>query len=231
MMKKLTAVLLIALTMTLLSAEKYAVLITGDYAAKGVPESALWQTGSTERAPMAEFWHDTYLMWEMLYKNGFKDENIHVLFADGEDFYLTEAGDWVADRYRPQWADMPTGFTITDGAATKNNIRNAASELKSKMTEDDFLFVRTMSHSSSASIYLLKDDLSGNRAVSFETFANCDVLNNCDCSAFFQEALAISQHFSLTILTLEIPSAIGLCDAIHFISTGFPAAFYPDHKR
>jgi hypothetical protein len=93
---------------------------------------------------MAEFWHDTYLMWEMLYKNGFKDENIHVLFADGEDFYLDNS--WVAARYRPQWADMPTGFTITDGAATEANIRNAATELKSKMTEDDFLFVWTFDH-------------------------------------------------------------------------------------
>jgi hypothetical protein len=37
---------------------------------------------------------------------------------------------------------------------------------------DDFLFVWTMSHASSGSVYLLKDDLSGNRAVTFETFAN-----------------------------------------------------------
>jgi hypothetical protein len=208
MMKKLTAVLLIALTMTLLSAEKYAVLITGDYAAKGVPESALWQTGSTERAPMAEFWHDTYLMWEMLYKNGFKDENIHVLFADGEDFYLTDAGDWVADRYRPQWADMPTGFTITDGAATKNNIRNAASDLKSKMSGDDFLFVWTMSHSSGSSIYLLKDDLSGNRAVSFETFAN-----------YFKPLNALNKVYWLSMNNAEILSENLAQENVRFINS------------
>ena len=62
--------------------EKYAVLITGDYAAEGIPIEEQWGQGDTDAAKV-EFWYDTYLMWEMLvYEKGYSNENVFVLFAD-----------------------------------------------------------------------------------------------------------------------------------------------------
>ena len=147
MLKKLGILMFVIITMlnVLSSAEKYAVLITGDYAAVNIPERALWQTESTEKYPMKEFWYDTYLMWEMLYLNGYEDENIFVLFADGTDYCL-DPDNGVNERYSPQWQDFPEGFTITDGAATRTNILSVVDKLKSKMTDDDFLFVWTFDH-------------------------------------------------------------------------------------
>ena len=82
MLKKLTAVLMIAISISLFSAEKYAVLIAGDYYSSQ-------QGASTE--PQKEFWYDTFLMWEMLVtKMGYSHENIHVLFADGIDFWKVD---------------------------------------------------------------------------------------------------------------------------------------------
>ncbi|MCK4979848.1 MAG: hypothetical protein KAS62_05595, partial [Candidatus Delongbacteria bacterium] len=151
MLKKLTLMLLLtsALIVMLNAAEKYAVLITGDYAAVGIAEEDLWQTNSDEKRPMQEFWNDTYLMWEMLIERGYEDKNIYVLFANGVDYWDTDEGDWVDDRYRPINADFPPTFTITNGdasAATIGNVENVAAELEDKLTEDDFLFVWTFDH-------------------------------------------------------------------------------------
>ena len=152
MLKKLTTLLIIASSflMMLNAAEKYAVLITGDYAAKDIPEEALWQTNSADKSlPMQEFWNDTYLMWEMLIERGYDEKNIIVLFADGQDFYIDN--EWVDDRYRPVHAGFSDTYTITKGdasAATITNVENVALELQGKLTEDDFLFVWTFDHGS-----------------------------------------------------------------------------------
>ncbi|RKZ18931.1 hypothetical protein DRQ18_08050 [bacterium] len=39
--------------------------------------AGLWNAGSEEKGDGVydEFWNDTYLMWELLYKNGWPDEN------------------------------------------------------------------------------------------------------------------------------------------------------------
>jgi hypothetical protein len=69
--------------------EKYAVLITGDYAATsyGVPLSDQWNGGQGKSTyGFDEFWNDTFLMWEMLQEKGYSQDNIIVLFADGNDF-------------------------------------------------------------------------------------------------------------------------------------------------
>jgi hypothetical protein len=89
MMKKMIAILLIALTMTLLSAEKYAVLIAGDYNPTDISSSYLWQLNDSQSKPFTEFWNDTYLMWEMLtQEKGYKPENVKVLFAIGMTFTM-----------------------------------------------------------------------------------------------------------------------------------------------
>lgn len=148
MLKKLVSLIIIAISImpVLNAAEKYAILITGDYAGKDIPESMLWQTGNTAKEEYGydEFWNDTYLMWEMLIDRGYKDENIHVLFADGQDFYIDN--EWVDGRYRPThiYPDQPN-LRITDHPATISGFETVVNEL-SDLTEDDFLFVWTFDH-------------------------------------------------------------------------------------
>jgi len=167
-MKKLIAILLIAVSISLFSAEKYAVLIAGDYEATGVPSSAMWNT--EPYSPNMEFWNDLYLQWEMLtQKKGFKPENVIVLFAKGQDLCLDQEYSEIDIRYR---ASRYPGFTyITNYAATEANVAAVCADLSSKMVYgDDFLYVFVMSHSSSSSIYLMNDAHTGNVAVPFTRF-------------------------------------------------------------
>ncbi|MDA3885907.1 MAG: T9SS type A sorting domain-containing protein [Candidatus Delongbacteria bacterium] len=155
MLKKLIGILLIAVSVSLFSTEKYAVLITGDYAAPNYPVDAakpddyvLNEDGEYVRSqnPHPSFWNDTYLMWEMLIQKGYKDENIFVLFAGGTD-YWDEPDVQLAKRYTPQniYPQDPE-FTITDASATYAEVERVAGELQGKLTKDDFLFVWTWDH-------------------------------------------------------------------------------------
>ena len=167
-MKKLIAVLVIAASMSLFSAEKYAVLIAGDYNATGITNTThLWNQGVGDRS---EFWNDLYLQWEMLtQEKGYKPENVIVLFANGIDHSITNPE--IDIRYSPT---QYTGYThITNYAASEANVQAVCADLYSKMVYgDDFLYVWVMSHSSSGSIYLMNDALTGNVAVTYSTFAN-----------------------------------------------------------
>lgn len=145
-MKKLTTFLILTLLLhgAINSQEKYAVLITGEYAAN--PES-FDNSGhyGEEKGPMDEFWNDTFLMWELLQTKGFSQENIFVLFADGVDHPLKD--DDYAARYRP-----PQFITVTDYDATIESVELVFNGLTHgtsgfpKVTQDDFLFVFTFGH-------------------------------------------------------------------------------------
>jgi hypothetical protein len=126
--------------------EKYAVLITGDYAATsyGVPLSDQWNGGQGKSTyGFDEFWNDTFLMWEMLQEKGYSQDNIIVLFADGNDF--TFSGQ--APQYKPN-----PGVTVTDYSASIANVNLVFNGLANgtggfpQVTQDDFLFVWTFDH-------------------------------------------------------------------------------------
>ncbi|HDO28005.1 MAG TPA: T9SS type A sorting domain-containing protein, partial [Bacteroidetes bacterium] len=127
--------------------EKYAVLITGDYAATNVPIEDQWNQGQGKSINgFEEFWYDTYLMWEMLvFEKGYSDENIFVLFASGTDF--TKPNMW--SRYTAAEHGLDH---ITDFSATITNVENVFTGLTTgsggfpQVTEDDFLFVWTFDH-------------------------------------------------------------------------------------
>jgi hypothetical protein len=148
MLRKLAVILVMvtALLSNLYSAEKYAVLVTGDYAADGIPESMQWDTyqykDPNKPGAMTCFWNDTYLMWEMLINMGYEDDNIFVLFADGDDYLPDD----MAPEYDPRVYTHDEGYKMTDYPATKNNINLVVSELSGKLTKDDFLFVWTFDH-------------------------------------------------------------------------------------
>ncbi len=135
---------------SLTAQEKYAVLITGDYAAASRSYTTLWNngvgiSGNGYSYGFDEFWNDTYLMWEMLINRGYSNENIIVLFADGEDFYKDHS--WVDERYRPN-----DGKIVTDYDATIGNVQMVFNGLANgthgmpQVTSNDFLFVWTFDH-------------------------------------------------------------------------------------
>lgn len=139
-------IVLITLLASNVWAEKYAVLITGDYAAEGIKSEEMWNAGEGKDPEYGfdEFWNDTYLMWEMLREKGYSDENIFVLFAGGQDFQPL----WMNDRYL-----VPENLApMTDYAADLASVNNVLDGLGTgsggfpQLQGDDFLFVWTFDH-------------------------------------------------------------------------------------
>jgi tetratricopeptide (TPR) repeat protein len=131
----------------LFSAEKYAVLITGDYAEvpDGMEQCPNYKDeGIGEKYDFESFWNDTVLIWKMLIDLGYDDDNIYVLYADKVDH--SRVNDLVADNYDPAWHMQDATYNMTDYAATRKNIKLVVDELNSKITDDDFLFVWTYDH-------------------------------------------------------------------------------------
>ena len=131
------------------SQEKYAVIITGDYA----DLEGSWATANGEgRYAMEEFWNDTYLMWETLIFKGYDNDNIFVLFANNVDYYHDNND----IRYKPQLEyDSIIGEfeQITDYKASKENVLMVLTGMADglnpdipQLTEDDFLYVYTFGH-------------------------------------------------------------------------------------
>jgi len=78
--------------------------------------AGLWNAGSEEKGDGVydDFWNDTYLMWELLYKNGWPDENIHVLYGDGKDYEIRNR------RYQAQYHHLEQ---ITDTSAYYREVK------------------------------------------------------------------------------------------------------------
>ncbi len=143
--RMITITIMCLFVFSFVQAENYAVLITGEtplYDALGVKT---WGD-PTDPGPYDEFWSDTFLMWETLWNYGWKDENIFVLFGDGEDWnspYQQNERYQVWERYA-LW-----GFEqITDEPAYYQDVVEIFTYLDGIMTVDDFLFVWTFDHGS-----------------------------------------------------------------------------------
>lgn len=135
--------------------QKYAVLICGEpvEASLGDSNGMFDYTGTTGFYHWTEFWAETYNTWEMLIKpvdsggKGFRDENVYVLYAGGEDFKPY----WIADKYNAE-INYFQYFPIVDYSATKENVEMVFNGLASGqgdfplLTEEDFLFVWTFGH-------------------------------------------------------------------------------------
>lgn len=111
---------------TLFVPKRYAVLICGDLAENFGGEC---------------FWNDTVWLYKSLLNNGYKPENIFVLYGDGVDYASANP------RYRHS-------STVTDFPATKNWVNKVFDGLKNgdaanglpKMDSNDTLFVWTFDH-------------------------------------------------------------------------------------
>lgn len=152
LLRLILVVAYVGFSATVLAQQKYAVLITGDYAAQGIPLENQWNQGQGKTITgYQEFWYDTYLMWEMLvYEKGYQDENIFILFANGVDYSIGNE-DWMWVRYNAQEYHNEF-FPITDYSATIVNVQSVFNGLATgtggfpQVTEDDFLFVWTFDH-------------------------------------------------------------------------------------
>jgi hypothetical protein len=100
-MKKiiLLSILIAGYSLTLLSQQKYAVLICGQKPTEYYTANAETGWGDPGDTIKNEFWNDTYLMWEMLvFEKGYSDKNVFVLFANGNDYYIND----IANRYNAE---------------------------------------------------------------------------------------------------------------------------------
>ena len=130
------------------SGESYAVLITGDTPTGQSSSPKNWNDGVGRSSGFDEFWNDTYMIWEMLYEYGFKDENIYVLYGNGNDENTYERYDVYF-----QHPEIPDHH-ITDYPANFQDVENIFNWLANgnpsegipQMTEEDFLFVWTFDH-------------------------------------------------------------------------------------
>lgn len=126
--------------------ENYAILISGDRDTEktSLPKTYMYGDESCE-----EFWHDAFLMWETLYKLGFKDENIFVFYEDGTDETIQTL------RYNLSRYPEITGG-IVDYNANRLTILGFLEDMQygdngaPGLTENDFLFVWTFGHGGSS---------------------------------------------------------------------------------
>ncbi|MBI4726713.1 PD40 domain-containing protein [candidate division TA06 bacterium] len=144
--------LVIAIT-TPLHAEPSAVIITGCLAGKLVTETYAAAKDTVKRD---EFWNDSYLMWELFYKNYHWPEKkanndydgIHFLYGNGRDFPST------SPRYQPRIQTYDSVQLITDYPAYRQDVTNIFNWLATgdsgqgikAMTVKDPLFVYTSDH-------------------------------------------------------------------------------------
>lgn len=105
----------------------YAVIIEGD-----VPSGSSY----------GEFWTDNVQLFRMLLEYGYKEENIHVLYGEGDD-----ESTWPCAYYREQMVDF---------AAYHQNVRDVFTWMRdgnathgiAKVTSEDFIFLFTFDHGS-----------------------------------------------------------------------------------
>ncbi len=112
-----------ALSTCPLRAEKYAVLISAQFATQDNAKTN------------SEFWYDLLLTYTTLIDYGYTYENIYVLYGRSSDF------DSQVECYQ-----NPYPSQITDMVTNAENIQFTFDNLNTIMTEDDFLFVWYMGH-------------------------------------------------------------------------------------
>ena len=225
MKKAVFFIFFFCLSSTIDAQNKYAVLITGDYRPNDrISLENQWNEGvvSNPRGNL-EFWHDTYLMWEMLQDKGFKRENIFVVFADGADYYSSNP------RYQP-----PTGYTVTNYPADFSSIKSVFDGLRNgigfpKVTEDDFLFVWTFSHGTHEldnhyGILLLNDDVLRDDTLSswiddIPAYKKAFWMQQCHGGGFATALQANNVVFNSACQSYELahPADDYTIDGVHFI--------------
>jgi len=148
------SIMLCLFAISAVQAEYYAVLITGDTPPGEALGPKTWDGGS-DLPGFDEFWNDTFLMWEMLWQYGWKNENIFVLFGNGIDWWFPNDRYW-GDRYN----DPPWNIDhITDDGAYYQDVVDIFNYLDGIMTDSDYLFVWTFDHGNPGANLQLMDQV------------------------------------------------------------------------
>jgi tetratricopeptide (TPR) repeat protein len=102
--------------------------------------------------------HDTVLMWDLLVrKQGFDPDKVYFLYSGGMDYPLRTGGANTPDQYwmdYEEYSEYGYSYELEDfkqlvySSASRENIESLFDSLSTNnvMTEDDFLFVSTLSH-------------------------------------------------------------------------------------
>lgn len=123
---KASKLILLCLMLVLFSGcSKYAVLISTN------------EVTHDDISYHSEWWYDLFLQYQALRDNGFDDENIYILYGDGNDFNT------IHNDYN---ANVQYGHTITDMAVNKANIQSIFNTLSSEVGSRDHLYVWWMGH-------------------------------------------------------------------------------------
>lgn len=145
-------------------ANKYAVLVsTGETTADDVMYHS-------------EYWYDLFLQYKMLKQNGFKDEEIYVLYGTGNDFSTI---------YNYYDATAQFGHSITDMAVNKTNIQNVFNDLKNKVKKQDYLYVWWMGHGGGSGAGMC--DLSMSIATTGEHVTDAELANYLNSIAQYRK--------------------------------------------
>ena len=143
MKKCVLSIVLLFLVVQFFAAEKYALLITGQAADHGDPIGS-WALANPGRKRHQEFWYDLAMLFNMLLRQGYEEENIYVLYGEGFD-------------YDPPGITMPAIYLhplngqITDYPADREHLETVLSGLARgnqelgipQLNDDDFLFIWT----------------------------------------------------------------------------------------
>ncbi len=156
----LVTLFLIEFSILINAQERYALLICGETPNTVIPPNS-WHLANPNppEEPYDEFWNDIYLFWEMLIEKGYENDNIYVLFGNGND--VKDWPEWpdtdVADRYNPRvWHDDIIGPEdhITDFFANLDDLITIFNGFINgnpflgipQLSPDDFLFIWAFGH-------------------------------------------------------------------------------------
>jgi hypothetical protein len=85
----------------------------------------------------SEWWYDLFLQYKMLRDLGYTDQNIYVLYGNGNDFNTT---------HKKYNTNVQYGHAITDYPCNKTQIQNIFKTLSSRLNKDDYLYIWWMGH-------------------------------------------------------------------------------------
>lgn len=143
MKKCVLSLVLLFLVVQFFAAEKYAVLITGQAADHGNP-SGSWALANPDRTRHPEFWYDTAMLFNMLIRQGYEEDNIFVLYGEGHDYDPP-------DITMPAIYLHPLNGQITDYRADREHVDAVLNGLSQgnhdmgipQLDDEDFLFIWT----------------------------------------------------------------------------------------
>jgi len=228
---------LIVTTQFAFSQQKYAVIINA-YAPGSEDDENSWALANPSNEPYYEFWNDVYLMWEMLYEQGFHNDNIFMIYNKGIDF--PENYTSYNERYTAAYHFLDH---ITDYRAYESAVDSVFTGLAegslgfSQIQEDDFFVLYIFGHGFKTGIALLpfepnnRGGLSWTKLEGYLTALNCYkkviIMQQC----FSGSSIEYLQGENTIIMTAANDSMpANVVDTLYYDSISFPGDPEPGNE-